>query len=402
MAWKILFVDDETDMEELIRQRFRRHVREQNVILEFAGNGSIALEKIKQFEDIHIVVTDINMPVMDGLKLLSEISLIDRPIRSLVVSAYGDMQNIRTAMNNGAFDFITKPIDFSDLEITLEKTKQDLKSLLLAIEIKKELQEETQKRILAQEETIKHVEENAMLIKMQNVQLEERVKERTLQLAEKNEKLNEELLRSDLLLLNILPFETAQELKQFGGAKARFYSDITVMFTDFKEFTTIAENLVPEQLVEMIDDYFRGFDLIIEKYDIEKIKTIGDAYMAASGLPKTKDTHAVDMVKAAKEILEFMTKQRSKRIPLNKPVFDIRIGIHTGSVVAGIVGHKKFAYDIWGDAVNMAARMESSSEIGKINISQTTYDRIKDTFSCEYRGEIEAKNKGKIVMFFIN
>jgi class 3 adenylate cyclase/FixJ family two-component response regulator len=402
MDWRILFVDDETDMEELIRQRFRRQVREQNLILEFAGNGLIALEKIKQFEDIHIVVTDINMPVMDGLKLLSEIALIDRPIRSLVVSAYGDMLNIRTAMNNGAFDFITKPIDFSDLEITLEKTKQDLVSSLNAIEIKKELQEETQKRIIAQEEAIKHAQENATLIKMQNLQLEERVQERTLQLAEKNEKLNEELQRSDLLLLNILPFETAQELKQFGVVKARFYSDVTVMFTDFKGFTTIAENLEPGLLVELIDDYFRGFDLIMEKYGIEKIKTIGDAYMAASGLPIYKDSHAVEMVKAAKEILEFMNEQRTKRIPLNLPVFDIRIGIHTGPVVAGIVGHKKFVYDIWGDAVNVAARMESSGEIGKINISQTTCDRIKDTFTSSYRGEIEVKNKGKIRMFFIN
>jgi class 3 adenylate cyclase/DNA-binding NarL/FixJ family response regulator len=402
MTERILFVDDEPDMEELIRQRLRKHVREEKFILEFAGNGRLALEKLKVYSDIRIIVTDINMPEMDGLTLLAELSKLDRPTRTLVVSAYGDMQNIRSAMNNGAFDFVTKPIDFTDLDLTLEKTVQEVLYVLQSLETKQKLQDETIERIKAQEDALKQAEENAKLIIQQNVMLEEKVKERTLELAEKNEILNVELQRSEQLLLNILPYETAQELKMSGKAVARFYPDITVMFTDFKGFTHIAEKLSPEQLVQEIDEFFTAFDLIMEKNGIEKIKTIGDAYMAASGLPAINDTHALDMVNAAVDIIEYMEVQKQIRISEGRPVFDIRIGIHTGPVVAGIVGHKKFAYDIWGDAVNLASRMESSGEAGQINISQCTYDRISSNYSCIFRGEIEAKNKGKVGMYFVN
>jgi len=402
MTERILFVDDEPDMEELIRQRLRKHVREEKFILEFAGNGRLALEKLKVYSDIRIIVTDINMPEMDGLTLLSELSKLDRPTRTLVVSAYGDMQNIRSAMNNGAFDFVTKPIDFADLDLTLEKTVQEVLYVLQSLETKQKLQDETIERIKAQEEALKQAEENAKLIIQQNIMLEEKVAERTLELAEKNEILNVELQRSEQLLLNILPYETAQELKMSGKAVARYYPDITVMFTDFKGFTHIAEKLSPEQLVQEIDEFFTAFDLIMEKNGIEKIKTIGDAYMAASGLPAINDTHALDMVNAAVDIIEYMEVQKQIRISEGRPVFDIRIGIHTGPVVAGIVGHKKFAYDIWGDAVNLASRMESSGEAGQINISQCTYDRISSNYSCIFRGEIEAKNKGKVGMYFVN
>jgi class 3 adenylate cyclase/DNA-binding NarL/FixJ family response regulator len=402
MTERILFVDDEPDMEELIRQRLRKHVREEKFLLEFAGNGRLALEKLKEFDDIRIIVTDINMPEMDGLTLLSELSKLDRPTRTLVVSAYGDMQNIRSAMNNGAFDFVTKPIDFTDLDLTLEKTVQEVLYLMQSLETKQKLQDETIERIKAQEEALMQAEENAKLITQQNILLEEKVAERTLELAEKNDVLNVELQRSEQLLLNILPYETAQELKMSGKAVARFYPDITVMFTDFKGFTHIAEKLSPEQLVQEIDEFFTAFDLIMEKNGIEKIKTIGDAYMAASGLPAINDTHALDMVNAAVDIIEYMEVQKQIRISESRPIFDIRIGIHTGPVVAGIVGHKKFAYDIWGDAVNLASRMESSGEAGQINISQCTYDRISSNYSCIFRGEIEAKNKGKVGMYFVN
>jgi class 3 adenylate cyclase/DNA-binding NarL/FixJ family response regulator len=402
MTERILFVDDEPDMEELIRQRLRKHVREEKFILEFAGNGRLALEKLKVYDDIRIIVTDINMPEMDGLTLLSELAKLDRPTRTLVVSAYGDMQNIRSAMNNGAFDFVTKPIDFTDLDLTLEKTVQEVLYVLQSLETKQKLQDETIERIKAQEEALMQAEENAKLIMQQNVMLEEKVAERTLELAEKNDILNIELQRSEQLLLNILPYETAQELKMSGKAVARYYPDITVMFTDFKGFTHIAEKLSPEQLVQEIDEFFTAFDLIMEKNGIEKIKTIGDAYMAASGLPAINDTHALDMVNAAVDIIEYMEVQKQIRISEGRPVFDIRIGIHTGPVVAGIVGHKKFAYDIWGDAVNLASRMESSGEAGQINISQCTYDRISSNYSCIFRGEIEAKNKGKVGMYFVN
>ena len=213
--------------------------------------------------------------------------------------------------------------------------------------------------------------------------------------------IQEEKNRSDNLLLNILPAETAMELKQSGKVLAKRFESVTVLFTDFKGFTHYAENLSPEKLVESVDFYFSKFDEIMEKYGLEKIKTAGDSYMCAGGLPFPTDDHAIKMVKAAFEIAEFVNDSQ-KLSTENEIRFDIRIGINTGPVVAGVVGTKKFAYDIWGDTVNIASRMESNSEPGKINVSENTYALIKDFFNCEYRGEIEVKNRGKMKMYFVN
>jgi len=207
--------------------------------------------------------------------------------------------------------------------------------------------------------------------------------------------------RSDNLLLNILPEETAAELKETGAVKAKKYDAVSVLFTDFKGFTSYSENLSPEDLVETVDFYFSKFDAIIEKHDLEKIKTIGDAYMCAGGLHGNKEDHASSMVKAAFEIAAFV-EETKKDDTASELTFDIRIGINTGPVVAGVVGTKKFAYDIWGDTVNVASRMESMSEAGKINISENTYNLIKEEFECEPRGEIDVKNRGKMKMYFVN
>jgi len=221
-------------------------------------------------------------------------------------------------------------------------------------------------------------------------------------LTTQNEIIESERKKSDALLLNILPVETAEELKEKGFAEARTFESVTVMFTDFKDFTKVAESLDAKSLVKEIDYVFKKFDEIITFYNIEKIKTIGDAYMAAAGLPIENKTHAVDMVNAAIDILKTIEQIKTDRKNKGLPFFEIRIGIHTGSVVAGIVGTKKFAYDIWGDAVNVASRMESSGEAGKINISGRTYQLIKENFNCEYRGKITAKNKGEIDMYFVD
>ncbi len=206
--------------------------------------------------------------------------------------------------------------------------------------------------------------------------------------------------KSDDLLLNILPEETALELKQHGKVKAKSYDSVTVLFTDFKGFTSYAQNLKPEVLVKSVDFYFSKFDEIMEKYGLEKIKTIGDAYMCAGGLMISSQNHAKRMVQAAFEIVNFVSSTKLVQ-PEGITCFDVRIGINTGPVVAGVVGTKKFAYDIWGDTVNVAARMESNSEPGMINVSEDTYDLIKDVYDCEYRGEIEAKNKGHLKMYFV-
>ena len=213
--------------------------------------------------------------------------------------------------------------------------------------------------------------------------------------------IEEEKNRSDSLLLNILPEETAQELKQNGKVLAKKFESVTVLFTDFEAFTQYAEKLPPEKLVESVDYYFSKFDTIMEKYDLEKIKTVGDCYMCAGGLPFPTKDHACKMVLAAFEIASFVKDSKNNN-PLNDVRFEIRIGINSGPVVAGVVGTKKFAYDIWGDTVNIASRMESNSEPGKINISENTYELIKDIFDCDYRGEIEVKNRGMMKMYFVN
>ena len=206
--------------------------------------------------------------------------------------------------------------------------------------------------------------------------------------------------RSENLLLNILPKETALELKTFGKVQAKKFESVTVLFTDFKGFTSCSANLTPEKLVKSVDYYFSNFDKIIEKFGLEKIKTIGDAYMCAGGLPFPSENHAYKMILAAFEISEFIEVSKNN-LDSDIAHFDIRIGINTGPVVAGVVGIKKFAYDIWGDTVNVASRMESNSEPGKINISENTYDLIKDFFDCVYRGEIAVKNRGMMKMYFV-
>jgi class 3 adenylate cyclase/Tfp pilus assembly protein PilF len=215
-------------------------------------------------------------------------------------------------------------------------------------------------------------------------------------------RITKEKKRSEELLLNILPEETANELKAKGHADAKMIDLVTVLFTDFKGFTQLSEKLSPRELVEEINECFSAFDRIMGKYGVEKIKTIGDAYMAAGGLPTPNDTHALDVVKAAIEIQRTMNDIAERKRSEGKLFFEIRIGIHTGPVVAGIVGIKKFQYDIWGDTVNTASRMESSGEVGKVNISEATYEFVKDIFPCEYRGKVAAKGKGEVSMYFVN
>jgi class 3 adenylate cyclase/TPR repeat protein len=214
-----------------------------------------------------------------------------------------------------------------------------------------------------------------------------------------NRKLSFERNRAEQILLNILPKETAEELKLNGMVKAKEFKEITVLFTDFKAFSVVAEQISAEALVRSVDFYFKKFDEIVQKHGLEKIKTIGDAYMCAGGLPTENKTNAVDAFNAAQEILAFVTKIL-KNPPKDIHPFQIRLGINTGPVVAGVVGTKKFQYDIWGSTVNIAARMESSSIPGKINVSENTYELLKDKMDFTYRGIITVKNSQKLKMYF--
>lgn len=220
-------------------------------------------------------------------------------------------------------------------------------------------------------------------------------------LEEKNDIIKVEKQRSEELLLNILPAAIAEELKDQGSAKTQFYNQATVLFTDFQNFSKISKELSPQQLVSDLDYCFKKFDKIVEKYGLEKIKTIGDAYMCAGGLPKSKNGHVYDVINAAMEMQDFLMNWKLEKVARKEPYFEARLGIHTGPIIAGVVGLKKFAYDIWGDTVNVASRMESSGETGKVNISDTTYQLVKDRFNCEYRGKVPAKNVGDIDMYFV-
>ncbi len=206
----------------------------------------------------------------------------------------------------------------------------------------------------------------------------------------------------DGLLLNILPYSVAEELKDHGSVKPVRFESVTIMFTDFVGFTSIAEKMEPEALVDELDEIFSYFDSVMDRFNLEKLKTIGDSYMCAGGIPITNKTHSIDIVLAALEICFYMKKLNEKRKISNKAFWEMRLGINTGSIMAGVVGEKKFVYDIWGDAVNVASRLETSGESGKINISGTTYSAIKDLFECEPRGEITVKNRGPIDMFYVN
>ena len=239
--------------------------------------------------------------------------------------------------------------------------------------------------------------ENAILYES----LEFKVRERTATIEQQNQEIALEKKKSDDLLLNILPPATAEELKESGEAVPKSYEQVSVLFTDFKGFTTISERLSPQEIIAELNECFSAFDDIIERHNLEKIKTIGDAYMCAGGLPIANRTNPVDAVRAGLEIQHFMREWNAKRIAERKDPWELRVGIHTGRVIAGVVGQKKFAYDIWGDAVNIASRMESHSEEGKVNISQDTYDLVHAHFNCLHRGKVFAKHKGEIDMYFV-
>jgi adenylate cyclase len=269
--------------------------------------------------------------------------------------------------------------------------------------VNKSLKTQLQQVEVLSQKTIEQEQEKQQLLESRKEELEKEVAVRTTEvmqqkakIEQQHEDLKAEKKKSDDLLLNILPAEVAEELKETGTTKAQHFDHVTVLFTDFVNFTQISEQLSPEQLVQELHECFRAFDDIMERNGLEKIKTIGDAYLAVSGMPVTNERHAYNAVRAGLEIIEFIRNRSS-----NKRSFEVRVGINSGELVAGIVGVKKFAYDIWGDTVNMASRMESNSEAGRVNISENTHGLVLNDFTFTYRGKINAKNKGEVDMYFV-
>ena len=213
--------------------------------------------------------------------------------------------------------------------------------------------------------------------------------------------LNAERHRSEVLLLNVLPREIAAELKREGRVEPHHYDHATVLFTDFVGFTRIAESLTPAQLIARLDEAFQEFDRIVQTHGLEKIKTIGDAYLAVGGIPRENPTHALDCALAALELVRATERLRLRHESTGEPAWSLRVGLHSGPLVAGVIGTEKFAYDVWGDTVNTASRLESSGIPGQINLSAATQQELAEFFECESRGRIEAKGKGELEMFLL-
>jgi len=360
----ILTISDNKEILKLIEESFVNEVQSY-LMLESPISGS-AFDIIKERKP-NIILLDINYGEdTKGLDILFDLREIDISMEIPVIIISNDNQNIERAVMFGAADFIKVPFD--KLELTVR-----VKSILSLFKL------------------IDGITKQASDLEQQSSELER----------QKN-KLEIEKNKTDELLQNILPYEIAEQLKNKGAVKAKKYRMVSIMFTDFKDFTKISEQLEPEEIIKELSVYFRKFDEITGDHFIEKIKTIGDAYMAVGGLPLRNKSNPIDTVLASLKIQRFMTYYNDSRKSKGLTVWGLRLGINTGKVIAGVIGSKKFAYDIWGDAVNTAARLETAGEVGKVNISGTTYSYIKDFFDCTYRGKIAAKNKGEIDMYFVD
>lgn len=330
-------------------------LREQSYKIVYATSGFEALKRLKKY-DFDLILLDIMMPGMDGFEVCRRIRsdplAVDIPI--IFLTAKTNKQDIVAGFELGAVDYVTKPFNGPELlarvktHLQLKRARAELQSANLVLE---------------------------------------RV----------NRQINIEKAKSDGLLLNILPARVADELKEKGSVEPETFPEVTVFMSDIAGFTRMAAQLTPKALIDELNFIFTGFDNIMERHDCERIKTLGDAYLAVCGMPQTDPQHAVKITRAAHEILDFMM-ERNKNSDIE---WQIRIGIHTGEVIGGIVGVKKYIYDVFGDTINIASRMESNGIPMRINISETTYSLVKDSFPFEEREPLEVKGKGKMRMYFL-
>ena len=340
---KILVVDDEVDLEMLIKQKFRQKIREHLYEFIFAVNGNDALVKLEQHPDVDIVLSDINMPEMDGLTLLSRLNDQKTLMKSVFVSAYGDMENIRTAMNRGAFDFITKPVNFEDLELTMEKTIRHV----------------TQMR-----ETLKAIKENNIL----KMYVDE----------------------------TVLNFMGSREFE--SSLMANETVDATILFIDICSFTSISENAPADTVVKLLNNYFDVMvkEIIAQGGYIDKF--IGDAIMAVFRGDYHLD-RAIDASLAVRKKIEELPNESGNIFFAPK----VSIGINPGEMISGNIGSvnlRRLDYTVIGDAVNMAQRLQSAAKEGQIIISESAYQKVKESFNCREIGEVTLKNKSAPVMIY--
>lgn len=340
---RTLIIDDDLFIKNLLSDLLEFNFPQVEVV-GMGTNGREGIEKIKSLQP-DLIFLDVEMPDMTGFEMLSQFK---EPAFQTIFITFHDDYAIK-ALRMNALDYLVKPIDL-----------EELRQAIAQCEVKAQ-----------------HKERNETIVQTLN-NLEE-------------------------LILNILPKEIADEIQEHGSAKTKHYDLATVLFADIKNFTQHADRLSPEDLVAELNQYYSAFDLILEKFGVEKIKTIGDAYMAAGGVPIANKTNPQDTIRAALAIRDFISEVADLRRSQGQIPFEFRIGIHSGPVIAGIVGIRKFAYDIWGDTVNIAARVEEKGSVAKINISQSTYELIKEfpEFQFEARGKIMTKGKGELEMYFV-
>ncbi len=362
MKYTILVVDDDRFVHMFIENAIETENHEYKIISAYNGQEGC---DVAFSEELDLIIMDWEMPVMNGIEAM-EILKGDPKTSDIPVIIITSSGNLQTAFDAGAIDFIRKPIDQIELLVRVKSTLSMFKLI---------------RSIVKQTETLE---------------------QQSYELEQKNQVLKAEQEKSDALLQNILPAEIADQLKNKGVVEPKPYKTVSVLFTDFKGFTQISEKLSPQKIIIELGIFFAKFDEIIGGHFIEKIKTIGDSYMCVGGLPLRNKSNPIDTVLAALEMQDFTTKFNQEKIAKGEEPWNLRLGIHTGKVIAGVIGKKKFAYDIWGDTVNTASRMESAGEIGKVNISGETYKYIEPYFDCEYRGKIVAKHKGEIDMYFVH
>ena len=360
---KILLIDDDF----LTREVITEILLTENYKITSAVNGKEGLEKFSTEGPFQLVITDLNMPVMNGMELLIQVRKLndDQPV--IILTGNSEVQVAMEAINKGANDYLLKDENIAST-ITYSLNRVFEKQRLIA----------------------------------QNKKLMEDILQKNQALAVATEIAEIERKKADQLLLNMLPRKVAEELKEFGQVKPLNYESVTVMFADLVGFTKFAWKMQPQELVTKLNYIFEAFDNITAKGKIEKLKTIGDSYMCASGLPDVNKTHSIDICLAALKFQQAMEEVKVRLSGQGNEEWKLRIGVHTGSVTAGVIGKTKSAYDMWGDSVNVASRMESACEAGRVNISAATYELVKDFFICESRGELEIKNRGKMDMYFLN
>lgn len=363
----ILIVDDtpaNLDVLNEILRNFKRTV---------ATDGIQALKLTLNGAAPDLILLDIEMPGISGFEVCRQLKSNPETARIPVIflTSNSDKRVTVEGFKLGASDFMTKPFDPDELmvrirtQLELADSRNRLEAMLYQMEVSSDLLKSAGDELL-----------------LQKTELEESRR------------------KSDSLLLNVLPGEIADELKTKGSVTPRHYPMASVLFADLVGFTRISVGLSPKDLLDELGNLFFEFDKIIEKCNMEKIKTLGDGYMAAGGLPVKNSSNPVDSVSAALEMVECVSERKQANLQKGFPPWDIRIGVHTGPVVAGVIGKSKFSYDIWGATVNTASRMEAASEAGKVNISGITYQLVKDKFVCTPRGSIEVKNMGKMDMYF--